>query len=119
MEINCKELFASNPELFKDTIKKVFNLGLVKIQFTKINGEIRDMTCTTNKEFIPKNLVEESERPNSFRKKNDNVHVVVDINKNEWRSFKWENLNIVNIIEQRDNSIYEEMLKEFNKLNDT
>lgn len=91
-KLNYQELYKTNPELTKKLVKELLNSGLVRIHFKKVNGEFRDMQCTTNESFIPKEPVVENKVPKIVRKENEGVCRVFDVNKNEWRSFKWENL---------------------------
>ena len=58
-----------------------------RVIFTKINGEERDMHCTLNVEFIP-----ESKQPKGAKEYADNVIRAFDINKQEFRSFRVENV---------------------------
>ena len=58
-----------------------------RVIFTKINGEERDMHCTLNVEFIP-----ESKHPMGAKEYADNVIRAFDVNKQEFRSFRVENV---------------------------
>jgi len=96
-KLNYKELYKTDPELTKKLVKEFLNSGLVRVHFTKVNGEFRDMLCTTDSRFIPPEPVNEIKVPKMIRKENEGVCKVFDVNKKEWRSFKWENLlDIVN-----------------------
>ena len=108
-KLDYKGLYKTNPELTKVIIKKLLESGLVRVHFTKVNGEFRDMECTTKPELIsllsPEKIISEENKqnPKIVRKENDNVCRVFDVNKKDWRSFKWENM--IEII-QDDNHIY-------------
>lgn len=58
-----------------------------RVIFTKVNGEQRDMLCTLNVEFIP-----EDKRPKAGKEYVDEVVRAFDINKQEFRSFRVENV---------------------------
>jgi hypothetical protein len=58
-----------------------------RVIFTKINGEERDMQCTLNMEMIP-----EEKQPKTGKEYNDTVLRVFDINQQEFRSFRVENV---------------------------
>lgn len=58
-----------------------------RVIFTKINGEERDMHCTLNAQFIP-----EAKQPKGAKEYADNVIRAFDINKQEFRSFRVENV---------------------------
>ena len=96
-KLNYQELYKTNPELTKKLVKELLNSGLVRVHFKKVNGEFRDMECTTDARFIPQEPVVENKVPKIIRKENEGVCRVFDVNKKEWRSFKWENL--LNVIQ--------------------
>ena len=63
------------------------HLGFCGVQFEKTNGELREMRCTLNSEYIDKHCtyVKKTERTKAPR---DNVMSVFDCDKNEWRSIR-------------------------------
>jgi hypothetical protein len=77
-------------ELNHPNFKKWFS-GLLKeievdLEFTKANGERRKMRCTLNEELIP-----EDKRPKgSTRKTSDDTIAVFDLEKQDWRSFRYD-----------------------------
>lgn len=58
-----------------------------RVIFTKINGEERDMQCTLNMEMIP-----EEKQPKTGKQYNESVLRVFDVNQQEFRSFRVENV---------------------------
>lgn len=74
----------------KSALKELLHAGEVRVMFLKADGSLREMRATLdldnliNEEYHPKNEVE--------RKKNPDVQVVFDLDKNEWRSFRWDKL---------------------------
>jgi hypothetical protein len=58
-----------------------------RVIFKKINGEERDMQCTLNMQFIP-----EDKRPKTSKEYVDDVIRAFDVNKQEFRSFRVENV---------------------------
>jgi hypothetical protein len=58
-----------------------------RVIFKKINGDERDMQCTLNIDFIPEN-----KQPKTSKDYVDDVIRVFDINKQEFRSFRVENV---------------------------
>lgn len=58
-----------------------------RVIFTKINGEERDMQCTLNMELIP-----EEKQPKTGKEYNEAVLRVFDVNQQEFRSFRVENV---------------------------
>lgn len=79
---------------FKGWVKKHLAQGPVNVIFTKKNGDLREMDCTTNPTFImfkEPNILEEA-LPKTTRKINEDVCVVYDLGSNAWRSFRWDSI---------------------------
>lgn len=79
----------------RNEILEILNKGPCNVSFNKVTGERRDMHCTLNKELIP--APKDVDTNNAFNTKkvreiNENVVVAYDLNKNDWRSFRIENL---------------------------
>lgn len=58
-----------------------------RVIFTKINGEERDMVCTLKMEMIP-----EEKQPKTGKEYNTDVIRAFDVNKQEFRSFRVDNV---------------------------
>lgn len=69
-----------------DFCRKALNLFECKVKFNKADGTLRSMVCTTRPDQIP---VSESTRK---RMENPQVQAVFDLEKNEWRSFRWDSV---------------------------
>lgn len=90
--------------------------GKVVIEFLKKDGTRRTMECTLNSTLIPKakhrglsdidgskpildsvmEIIESKEQtPKKTRKDNPDVCVVFDLEKQEWRSFRWDSLQFI------------------------
>lgn len=65
------------------------------ITFTKVDGEQRRMWCTLNDTYIPDASKPKNEKP---LKENDSVIRVFDLDKQEWRSFRVENVTKLDYI---------------------
>jgi hypothetical protein len=79
-----------------DELKTALKEGVVNVNFTKVNGEIREMKCTLDFNRIPldKHPKEKSEENgDKSRSKNMGVVPVFDVEKSEWRSFKVDSVN--------------------------
>ena len=79
----------------RETLVKNLQKKVMRITFTKVNGEERVMDCTLQEHFIPQ--TEESNR-----KKNEEVLPVFDINKGEWRSFRLDSVTNIELLEYQD-----------------
>lgn len=58
------------------------------ISFIKKDGTVRDMVCTLAPDKIPA----EQAPKNSGKAKSDESIAVFDVEKQEWRSFRWDSL---------------------------
>ena len=72
----------------RDEMVSVLRKQTARVVFTKIDGETRDMMCTLGEEFIP-----EDKRPKGTgRGPPESVIRAYDVNKQEWRAFRVENV---------------------------
>lgn len=71
-----------------ETIKDMLRAGPCMVQFTKADGTTRHMKCTLNEELIPPS------DPNkvNVRKHNPDVLPVWDLEKQDWRSFRYDTI---------------------------
>lgn len=79
--------------MFGDMNEKValrdhLKAGVVTVRFKKKDGTVRDMRCTL-KEDLVKNYEKKSERVKAV---NDDVCSVFDLDKDEWRSFRYDSV---------------------------
>ena len=74
-----------------DLIKKL-EKGVVSISFTKKDGTLREMACTLDTTIIPDEFAPKGVE----RTKPVDSLSVFDVEKNEWRSFRWDSLISVN-----------------------
>lgn len=78
-------------ELNHPNFKKWFS-GLLKeievdLQFTKANGEKRQMRCTLKESLIPE---DKQPKHDSKRKVSEDTIAVFDLDKQDWRSFRYD-----------------------------
>jgi hypothetical protein len=78
----------------KDILKAALRSGVVSVSFVKANGESREMRCTLNPEMIPQNSNIEGKTP---KKENPEVQAVWDLEKESWRSFRFDSLTSIQI----------------------
>lgn len=66
----------------------------VEVKFTKKNGEQRQMTCTKHLQLIPEEF-----HPNGkgTKKENEEVAKVFDLEKQAWRSFRFDSVTFWSI----------------------
>lgn len=73
-----------NSDYDKEKMFGLLSSRICRIKFEKLNGEIRDMNCTLLENIIPNSSFQVA-----FDDYKQNVY---DIEKNEWRSFRWDSL---------------------------
>jgi len=88
----------ANKAVIRDWIKSLLQQGSITVTFTKADGTDRDMLCTLDPAQLPPvaapvdGIVKESKE----RKKPDEHSLrVFDLEKNEWRSFRFDRLKKV------------------------
>lgn len=83
-------------EEFKSWLKGLLHDGPVTITFTKVDGSERIMNCSLKADLLPPIVVvveEGAELPvKKERKVNPNVVAVFDLEKQDWRSIKYETI---------------------------
>ena len=62
------------------------------VKFKKVNGDMRKMNCTLIKDIIPKATKDDPISQKKVRNLNEQVLAVWDIEKEDWRSFRVENI---------------------------
>ena len=77
-------------EEHKTEILQQLAQGEVTIEFTKVNGDHRKMTCTLSKDIIPPATKKDPLTEEKVRKVSPEVCVVYDTTAQGWRSFRWD-----------------------------
>ena len=78
-------------EIFRDWVRSVLRKQEVTISFLKKDGELREMRCTLQEEVVPV-FVQATDRT---RTPNPEVCPVYDLDKEEWRSFRFDAVTII------------------------
>jgi hypothetical protein len=85
----------------KELLIEMLRQNELTVKFTKTDGTIRDMRCTLKKEILselfPIQDSDEEKTEKKVRTPNPNVISVVDLEKKEWRSFKFDTILEVGI----------------------
>lgn len=73
--------------------------GIVEVKFVKVNGEERTMLATLNESLIPLDQLPKNDPDVSIERSvpNPDVRTVYDVEKDGWRSFRWDSLISWNI----------------------
>lgn len=73
---------------FKNWLKGVMQTEIVNLTFRKTDGTLRNMKCTLLPKFLPEVVVSDK----SKRKVSEDTLAVFDLEKNEWRSFRYDSV---------------------------
>lgn len=90
----------------KDDLANLLKQNVMVVDFTKLNGEKRVMTCTLREDIKPRATKNDAISQEKVRKTSDAVVSVWDVNANGWRSFRYDRINAVNVVEEYDQSWY-------------
>lgn len=82
------EMDEKNKKAFRDWIKGVLRNETATLTFQKKDGTMRVMKASLREEHIPTF----EKKTDAVRKANDEVLSVVDLEKNEWRSFRYDSV---------------------------
>jgi hypothetical protein len=83
------EFFKGETE--RNWLKSILNELVVTIEFEKVDGSTRKLVCTLSPSKIP---VEKSPK-NAGKAKNEEILAVFDVEKQDWRSFRWDSVRKV------------------------
>jgi hypothetical protein len=76
--------------LMRDWVKGLLQEREVTVDFVKADGEFRSMKCTLSEDlgakYTKKNATENTRKPNL------DTCVVWDLNREAWRSFRWDRM---------------------------
>ena len=84
----------------KPDLKNLLEQNVVVVDFTKLNGDKRVMTCTLREDMKPRATKTDAMSQKKVREISDAVVSVWDVNAKGWRSFRYDRINTVNIIEE-------------------
>ena len=79
----------------RDTLIKNLQKRVMRITFTKVNGEESVMDCSLQEHIVPATKYTD-------RKQNEEGLPVFDINKGEWRSFRLDSITNIEALEYQD-----------------
>jgi hypothetical protein len=83
----------------QDLLKRILTEGSIEIVFTKVNGERRVMRSTLKPEYLPKVEIKEGEevKPKKEFVPSPLTLRVFDMEKQDWRSLRWDSITAINI----------------------
>ena len=90
----------------KEDLKKILEQNVIIVDFTKLNGDKRIMTCTLREDMKPQATKTDTMSQKKVREVSDAVVSVWDVNAKGWRSFRYERINAVDIVEEYETEWY-------------
>lgn len=91
----------------KTDLKKLLEQNVLVVDFTKLNGDRRVMTCTLREDMKPQATKTDPLSQKAVREVSDAVVSVWDVNAKGWRSFRYDRVNSVDIVEEYKTEWYE------------
>lgn len=79
----------------KEGIRNLLRQAVVTVVFSKGDGTVREMKCTLSEQFLPAQEVSESKRKSS-----PDACPVWDMEKQAWRSFRWDSISKISLLDQ-------------------
>lgn len=83
----------------KVDLKNLLEQNVLVVDFTKLNGDKRVMTCTLREDMKPRATKTDAMSQKAVREVSDAVVSVWDVNAKGWRSFRYDRINAVDIID--------------------
>jgi hypothetical protein len=90
----------------KEELKLLLSQNVVTVDFTKLDGDKRVMTCTLREDIKPTATKTDPLSQKKVREVSDAVVSVWDVNAKGWRSFRYDRINAVNIVEEYEQDWY-------------
>ena len=81
-------------------LKNLLDQNVVVVDFTKLNGDKRVMTCTLREDIKPAATKTDTMSQKAVREISDAVVSVWDVNAKGWRSFRYDRVNAVDIVNE-------------------
>ena len=90
----------------KADLKFQLEQNVLVVDFLKLNGDKRVMTCTLREDMKPPATKTDTMSQKKVREISDAVVSVWDVNAKGWRSFRYDRINNVTIIEEYQTEWY-------------
>ena len=90
----------------KEELKTLLEQNVLVVDFTKLNGDKRVMTCTLREDIKPKPTKTDTMSQKKVREVSDAVVSVWDVNAKGWRSFRYDRVNAVDIVDEYEQEWY-------------
>ena len=90
----------------KTDLKNLLDQNVLTVDFTKLDGDKRVMTCTLREDIKPPATKTDAMSQKKVREISDAVVSVWDVNAKGWRSFRYDRINSVEIVNEYDQNWY-------------
>lgn len=91
MCVTATDTYLSTEEL-KEVLSRELSKRAVRVLFRKRDGSTRDMICSLRQDDVIRVLKKTAKKTSRTREPNPDVCVVVDLEKDEFRSFRWDSV---------------------------
>ena len=91
----------------KEDLKNLLEQNVLVVDFLKLNGDKRVMTCTLREDMKPRATKDDAMSQKKVREVSDAVVSVWDVNAKGWRSFRYDRVNSVDIVDEYNTEWYE------------
>ena len=96
----------------KADLKFQLEQNVLVVDFNKISGDKRVMTCTLREDMKPPATKTDTMSQKKVREMSDAVVNVWDVNAKGWRSFRYDRINAVDIVDEYEQSWYNSVDKQ-------
>jgi len=90
----------------KEDLKLLLSQNVLTVDFTKLDGDKRVMTCTLREDIKPAATKSDPMSQKKVREVSDAVVSVWDVNAKGWRSFRYDRINAVDVVEEYEQDWY-------------
>jgi len=90
----------------KADLKFQLEQNVLVVDFNKISGDKRVMTCTLREDMKPPATKTDTMSQKKVREMSDAVVNVWDVNAKGWRSFRYDRINAVEIVDEYEQEWY-------------
>lgn len=100
-----QECTDTDRKIFRDWIRSLLHQQAITVTFVKSDGTVRDMLCTLDLRKIPQDKIPNSDVPVEHlltepKRTNEHSLRVFDLEKGEWRSFRFERVQKISAVIQ-------------------
>jgi len=90
----------------KEELKLLLSQNVLTVDFTKLDGDKRVMTCTLREDIKPAATKSDPMSQKKVREVSDAVVSVWEVNAKGWRSFRYDRINAVDVVEEYEQDWY-------------